>query len=449
MLQTIQRRVRAAEQSSTFSAAELWSAALFLAYMVVILLHRLPPSLGDFGDLIYQSSVLRRHMVGGVDPFHFVKQYPVPNGLATVGIGLLMLAVSWTAAAKLWLCGQFVLSWAVVRYFLRSVGHDGSLAWIVATAVFLNVNFWYGFVNFELSLCWAILLAAILYNGARWEWLCGVLLVLGFLSHMVPFALMALMLIAYAWQSRRARLLWQLAPSVILGLWYLYGRYYLSLDADGLVGMPSPIRDYSGAFWLFKVNSYLKSFGWVNPGTHTQSYVVDLLGAPLFSMMFLVNLVLAVVLGYAMLIALRRALRERHRERFIWVAALCFLPVYALGPIDALGISDPGSRVLQSVLAICLLLCAPSKSLRVAAVCTGLLAAGSLLLFARVAYSIPADQASARALPGIVEHFAHVPNHDKDEYLDALQHGDHSLAVFPTGPLLNTPLALMLPYHEQ
>ncbi len=445
----------------------------FLLYILLILAHPQPPSLGDFGDLIYQGVLLRNHMLGIADPTHLVKHYPVPNGAVTLGIALFAIVFPWTLAAKLYLCTQLALSFVVLYHFLRTriqAGHilaTNLLGCIAPAAIFLNLNFWYGFLNFELGVCWAILFASLLLRAQSPQhsypkWLFGLLLLLGFFSHMVPFAFMGLMLLTYAASRRQWRLLWQLLPSALASLWYLAGRFLLSANADGQAGMVSAVRQFSLAFWAFKINSFLKSFGWVNLGTRAGSATLALLGEPAFVALFLLNALLCGLLAWCLLHATRASLRRsphpldispapavtpdrtpdhNQQHRFLWLAVLVALPVYLLAPAAALGISDPGSRVLEVALAVGLLLCPSSRALRAAAVCATLQALVALLLFPRAAYTISPVQASAAHLPSAVLHFAHVPNHDKDEYLRALHAGDLDLEVFPTSLLLNAPAA--------
>ena len=174
-----------------------YAACLFLVYGVMILCRPEPPSLADLGDLTYQGMILRAHMLGQADPRHLVKFYPVPNGAVTLAIGLLALAMSWAMAAKVWLCVQFGLFfaaiWSVTRVRTRLGKGDNSAIWfLLPTVACFNLNFWYGFFNFELGLCLAVFFVATLLNEARREWVVGALLLAAFFSHMVPFAFMAL-----------------------------------------------------------------------------------------------------------------------------------------------------------------------------------------------------------------------------------------------------------------
>ncbi len=445
------RSVRQTAAWSRFGA--VYGVGIFALYAAVILSRGQPPSLGDLGDLTYQGMILRTHMLGGADQMHWVKRYPVPNGAVTVGIGLLALVLPWTMAAKAWLCVQFSLSIAAVLSVMRARERLGRLdhgaVWcLVPTVMFFNLNFWYGFLNFELGLCWALFFVAMLLGEIRRQWLIGAGLLLGFFSHMVAFGFMVLLLLTFLVQTRRWRLGWQLVPSLIASIWYLIGRFALHGNADGEVGMVNEMRQFSPEFWAFKVNSYLKSFGWVNLGTRAGSATLHVLGSPAYLLLFVVNAILCGLLGWCMIRTSREAFRVGSRERFVWVTSAIYFVCGLLAPSFTLGISDPGSRLLEISLAVGLLLCTDSGLLRAAAVCSLPLAAVSLVLMLRAAYVVLPVEASGRGVPQVVVHFAHVPNHNHDEYYAALREGNMRLGVFPTGLLLNAPGVKLPPSRE-
>ncbi len=426
---------------------KVFSASLFGLYVVLIAAHRGMPSLGDYGDLTYQGVLLGRHMRGLLDAAHAVKRYPVPNGAVTVGIGLLSMVLPWAGAAKLWLCGQIGLSgWALWRF--DRVRPMAGAMWVIAPgALFLNLNFFYGFLNFELGICWLVLLLAELLGGARRTWVCGVLLLLGFFSHSIAFLMMALLFVVYAVESRRWRMLRQMVLPGLVSVWYVVGRFGMAGNADGAAGMVSAVRWGSAAFWAFKANSFLKSFGWVNLGTRAGSATLGMFGEVGFVGLFAVNAVLCGCLLVGLVRGARGGLRRGSGVRFLFVGALIALPVYLLAPGAALGISDPGARVLEVAAVGCLLVCGRTGCLRWAAGCSAVLAAAGVVMFAWAGYRVVTVRAGA--LPRSVVEFAHVPNHDKDEYVEALGRGDFGLGVFPTGLLLNGPEARPPSSREQ
>jgi hypothetical protein len=423
-------------------AGALFGACLFLCYAAVILVHHQPPSLADSANWTYQGVLLARHLRGLPDPAHVLKSYPVPNSAGTLGVGLFALVVPWAWAGKLWLCAQLAVFYSTLRALVRAAGASDAAWWIAPQAIFLGVNWWYGFHNFELGLAWVLLLAALLLRRMEDKtaaaWPVGAVLVLAFFTHMIPFAFCCLLLLGFAWQTRRWRMLLQALPTMALSVWYLAGRYLLAHDADGQAGMVSPVRDYSAAFWAYKVNSYVKSFGFVNPVSDAGSVALAGLGRPLFLFLLAVNALLCLLLGWLLLREARRAYQESATRRFLWVAALVLFPVYLLAPGTALGVSDPGSRVLQTLLALAIVLgCrAGGGWLQSAAVCGGVLSVAALLLFVRDAYG-PERTGTDAGLPKAVAQFDHVPNHDMDSFYRALDAGEYGLKTFPTGMFLN------------
>ncbi len=422
--------------------AEVFGAGLFLLYGVVLFMHRWPPSMTDYANWTYQGVVLARHLEGIPDAAHALKAYPVPNSAATLGIGLFALVLPSMIAAKIWLCVQMGVTFAAVRHLARTIGATGAVWWIVPQTAFLGVNWWYGFVNFELGLAWVLLMASMLLRRERGErgrdWMLGLILVLAFFTHMIPFAFCGLLVLLYARQTGRWRTAWLLLPSAMLSLWYVAGRYLQSGNADGKAGMVETVRDYSAAFWAYKGNSYFKSFGLVNPISTHGPVALSLLGRLPFVGFVVLDLLLAGLLGWLMLSRGWLVLRTRAPERFVWMAMLVFVPVFLLAPGTALGVSDPGSRLLQTLLVPGVLLVCRGRSrlLQLASVCGAVLSLAGLLMFARVQLGPQAAIQDAR-LPGPIVQFAHVPFDDQDYFYRALDRGDYGQIVFPTGMLLN------------
>jgi hypothetical protein len=425
-------------------AGEWYAAGLFLLYAVMLLAHHSAPALCDYNDWTYEGVLLKNQMLGLPDPAHVLKHYPVPNSIGTIGIALLSLVFSWQIAAKLWLCVQLAVSFFTMRHMMRTCRSDVALWFVIPTAVFLNTNLWYGFVNFQLGLCWAILMASLLLRQEQREWMFGVLLILAFLTHMIPFAFAGLLLVLYVIQSRRTRLLWQLVPSAFLSAWYVVGRYLAANDADGQAGMVSPVRTYSAAFWAYKGNTYLKSFGFINPTDATGSVAARVVGPVVFVLSEVANIVLCLIIGWFLIQGAIKAYRERRAERFVWTAALIFGPLYLLVPGVALGVSDPGSRLLQTLLAVVIFLCVTEGrrgkgAIRLAGACATLLAIVAATLFYEVIFTTQRQTGTVVPhLPNAVATLAHVPTHTKWYYYTALERGDMNLAVFPTAMFLNT-----------
>ncbi len=422
---------------------ELYCAAVFLVYVLVILEHRSIPSLTDYANWTYQGALLRDHLLGLPDAAHALKPYPVPNSAATVGIGLLSLLMSWQLAAKLWLAGQLLFALASVRIFLRAIGADASAS-ILGAALFLNLNLWDGFINFQMGMSWVLVIAAVLLRRqpkpqTERDWIVGVLLLLTFFTHMLPFAFAALLVVLYCLELRRFRLLWQLVPSGLACIWYVCGRYLLGADADGKGGIADPVRNYSAAFWAFKGNSYLKSLGFVNPTYLGRSELVAWVGRSGFMLLFGLNLALALAVAWCTFSVLRGSLLQKTKERFLWVGVIALLPLYLLAPVSFLGISDPGSRLLQLSLVLGLLLSARfySKSLTIATGCALVLMTVDVAMFPCFAYGPEKPGESGAPLSHAVVSLAHAFNHNQDYLVQALERGDRTKPVFVTGIFLN------------
>ena len=422
---------------------EVYCVVVFLVYVLVILGHSSVPSLTDYANWTYQGLLLREHLLGLPDAAHALKPYPVPNSAATVGIGLLCLLMSWQWAARLWLAAQLVFALASIRFFLRASGAEASAS-MLGTVLFLNLNLWEGFINFQMGMSWVLVLAAVLLRRQQEpqtgrDWVVGALLLLTFFTHMLPFAFAGLVVVLYCAQAGRFRLLWQLVPSGLACVWYVAGRYLLGADADGQAGMAESVRNYSAAFWAFKGNSYLKSLGFVNPTYFGSSALVAWVGQAGFLFLFGVNLALAGAVAWCFYSGFRGEWLRRREQRFLWVGVVVLLPLYVVAPVAFLGISDPGSRLLQLSLVLGLLLCArvSGRPLRIAQGCAVVLMTVDLAMFSHFAYGPETTGAENVGLPRAVVSLAHVFNHDQDGFLRALEVGNRTEPVFATGIFRN------------
>lgn len=430
-------------------APSLYGGVLFSVYAALILVHPLPPPLGDFADWVYQGALLSRHLHGLPEAAHTLKHYPVPNSTATLLLGLLAAAMPWAMAAKIFLCLQLGIAWCAIRCYARAAKSPGWI-WLVApSGFFLNVNFWFGLIAFQLGMALLFFFLAVVLRegtGRAHTLLKAGLLLLLFFTHMVPFTFACLVVVCGAVASRRVRALAMLVPSALLLLAYTLGRFG-SGDPDAQAVPRLPFE--SAAFFAaYKGNTLLKSFGFVNPGDlHGHSVSLGVLGEVGFLLLFLLNLL--VCGGVLWMVAKEppqvwRALGRMWysvnalgSREVLWLAVLICLPVYLVLPRAMLGISDPGSRVLQASLYAGLFLCCDGKRVgRLIGVAAMVMAAAGLFLFARVAF-LTASPAGSAALPGPVQRLAMVPYASVAGYYDSLDHRDFQTGVFPTGLFTN------------
>ncbi len=124
-------------------------ATLFSLYTLFLFSSHVAPSLTDYCDWTYEGVLLRNRLLGIPDLAHTLRQYPVPNSATTLGIGLLSLVFSWQLAAKLWLFLMLLFAFLVTRFMMMLQPNQEKLLWLIVPAgIFLNVNLWYGFMNF-------------------------------------------------------------------------------------------------------------------------------------------------------------------------------------------------------------------------------------------------------------------------------------------------------------
>ncbi|MDE1155214.1 MAG: hypothetical protein PW735_05720 [Acidobacteriaceae bacterium] len=432
------------EHNVKIPAAELFAAGIFLVYAALLLFRTAPPSLTDYADWTYQGVLLRNHVLGIADPFHQLKHYPVPNSTETVGIAVFALLCSWKLAAKLWLCVQLGFSFFTLRALVRTSGAAWPI-WIIApAALFFNVSFWYGFMNFQFGLCWVLWFTAMLLMRVRssageesgWQWPLALVLIAAFFTHMIPCAFCGLLLLAYSVQTRRWRVLINLAPVFVLTLWYIAGRFLLEGNADGQTYMQETAKPFTPAFFAFKANTWLKSFGSVNP----HGWNVIFFGHTIFLLLFVLNFVLACIVLLCFLRSVRQGIRRGNELRFFWASVLLLVPFVLLLPGKALGVSDPGARLLQTVLAPTLVLLVRRDDLwmKLASIASLALSLAGLVLFQHFAFSSHYSSAQQPPKwPRALLSFTLIPNDDQDLFYRALERGDLTLEVFPTGMLLN------------
>jgi hypothetical protein len=418
-------------------------AAALLAFGASLWLHPSPPALGDFGDWTYEAVLLRDLLLGRGHAGYWLKHYPVPNSFNTAVMGLFGLVLPWKLAAKLYLCLQLLIGFvSSIAFFAaarsRHTAIRSTIWFVVPGAIFLGVNFWYGFTNFQVGVAWAMLVCALLLVGSERFVPYASLLMLAFFTHMIPCAFACLAVLLYATQYRRWRILWSLLPVALLSTAYIVGRFLFAHNADAQAHVPTQIRYLSGAFFAFKINTFLKSFGFVNPSTNADASVaLRICGDKLFLVLFGLNALLAAIFLFLVLRRGLSCLRNYCSERFLWQAIIVFVVLYLVAPGTALGVSDPGARLLQTALWMALFLAADNLwMMRIAAACGVCLLAANFVLFNKLAMAPAQPGAEETRLPSFIAHFGHMPYEDKTQYYDDLESNRFDEDIFPTGLLL-------------
>lgn len=427
----------------------LYAMALFAAYAAIILVHPTPPPLGDFADWVYQGALLARHLHGLPDTAHTLKHYPVPNSTATVLLGLLAFVMPWTLAAKIFLLLELVVAWFAIRTLALSA-NTGSWIWYVApSGFFLNINFWFGLIAFQLGMALLFFFLAANLNRKHhqgYELRNAILLILLFFTHMVPFTFACLVLVCQAALARCAKLLIAILPSAVLLVWYGWARWQ-SGNPDAQAVQRLPFHSI-GFYAAYKINTILKSFGFVNPGdSYSHSLALALLGPSGFAILFAVNLLACGAVLWLVAAALRRTWsRTRQLDvnaggygfaDAIWASIILCLPVYLLLPRATLGLSDPGSRVLQVVFYVALFLCiAHNRITQLLSAASIAMALTGLFLFVRVGYTTT-PVAGMPTAPGTASRLAIVPYAAVAGYYVSLNNGDYQTGVFTTGLFTN------------
>lgn len=419
-----------------------YAAVLCLFYALTVMMHRQPPLLGDISNWAYSGVIVARHMHGMPDAFHSVRLYPVPNTTNTLLLAALSYFLCWQLAVKLYLLLQLLLSYYSMRALARAAASP-AWVWLIAPgAAFFGINFWHGLFAFQMGVCFVFLLVAMLIDrldSDHADWPVGAMLILLFFTHMVAFTLAVLLLFFFALQVQRPRLLLQaIVPTVLVAV-YAVCRF-ASGDPDSGAALNPPLAFSSALFWAYKINTFAKSFGFVNPTAWGHSVALALQGGPLFVFLFTVNLL--VCAGLVVLFFRNLTLRDAgDRLPFLRLTVALTVAAYLLLPTSLLGIADPGSRVMQSSLWLLLFVCEANGRLtrpavRLAAAGSVILAMSGAFLFARVGWMRQTDFTTA-PVPALVEQLGKAPYDTAADLYDALDRGDFKRYVFPTGIVTN------------
>jgi hypothetical protein len=421
---------------------ELFCGLLFAAYAAIILAHREPPLLGDFGDWLYSGEVIGRLLHGVPDAFHSFKRYPVPNTTFTAVLGILCAMVSWQVAGKIYLVLHLAVAFFGMRSLARAAG-SGQWMWpVVAGAAFLSLGFWSGLMAFQLGIALLMFYLAGLLKHLDGEVPpgYGLLLLLLFFTHMVPFTFACLLLLLFCWQHKRGRPLLQLILPGIMLIWYGAGRL-MTGNIDSAVAPTTDGLFFDRMFLPYKINTILKSFGLVNPTTNDNLYssAIAVFGSRTFLLLLAINLLVCTAVVLLVMRGVIRPFRQPAGIRFFWIASAIALVAYLIVPPALLGISDPGARILQTVAWTALLLIPSGQTERglrqTAAAGAILMEATALVLFYVLPWRVP--PARQTSIPYAVAVLAKAPYAHCDYYIRGLETQERSMSVFPTALLVN------------
>jgi hypothetical protein len=422
-----------------YKAALLFVIATLCVAGFLVLKNYSAPLIGDYSEWSYHGLLLRDVLQGHPDSAYVLKNYPVPNSFTTVVLGLLMLVMPWKAAAMTWLLGEVALGlWAALELLKASGRGQGWQLLLLPPVLLLGLTYWSGFTNFNCGVYFSMLFCALLLRGAASDWLYGTLLLAIFFSHMIPFGFAVLVLGLYAAQERRWRLLWQTVPSFALSIWYFIG-LAIHNDPDAKSGMVASVPYGTPAFVAFKINGYLKSWGFVNPayGEH-DSVLLRLVGAKIFTVLFLLNAGVALIMLALLAREAWKAMQGKTKHRFFWGAMAIFYAVALVMPGVMAGVSDPGGRMMR-VAASCGLCMVGLRSgwarTLLGGCALGLLLA-DLYLLGAVSMNPPMTGTTSGPLPARVRQFAHVYYADRWTYGQSIDEGKRDLSIFPTAMFL-------------
>ncbi len=425
--------VQSRAEQAPRSAAVAWAYFLgvMTAYALVILMASRPPALVDYPDWVFQGVLLHSVLTGHPIAGYMLKPYPVPNSLTTVALGLLDCVLPWALAAKLWICAYLVLASAATWRLSKVTGtRDWRLLVALPSVLFLNLDLWWGHISFEIGLCLFLLFAAVLLQRRRTTALSALLLLL-FFTHMEACACALLLLTLAAYQRRNWTILWATAPTLLLTLWYTLGRY-TSKSASVHSAAATPYRYGSFAFLLYKFNTFLKPFGYVNAHSENGWSLTEAIFGSKVILLLVAAAFLVAGLCFSLVLRRTRGNSTPNEVLFRRFAVSAFVTAAVL-PQIMLGVADPGSRLILAGVGLGLFGTRWRRSAGTAlALCSLLFCGVNLWQFEHITRN-PQIPGKPSTLPRTVETFAHVEPRTRLYLYEALSRGQMDEAMFQTG----------------
>lgn len=343
--------------------------AIGLILSVALMIVAAPaPYLQDFGEWLYQGRILALKLTDPATVAGFVvAPYPIPNSLAPALLALLCLMIEPITAGKVFLIlllGGWL--WSIGRFTRRFAPQDsgGAAMALLATLAALASFFWYGFVSYQLGLLLFFTFLALVNEQRSPFWIARFGVVL-FLAHAMIFLAWGLFMglwVLFETPPARRRLLLALAPSGLLALWFVLGRW--------LTGFSAPIADAGiegiAELLLYKFGSPLLLGGFHNLlrpdgasllehqpwiywlGAASNALVVLTLG------IFVVRVLFNPAWNSSSPLAFTAPL-TRSAQGF----SLVVIGFYLVAPYNFFGLIHPGGRLLLPLIAVAMILANP------------------------------------------------------------------------------------------
>ena len=356
-------------------AMSLWSDrnaqryAIGLILSMALMIAAAPaPYLQDFGEWLYQGKILALKLTDPAAVAGFVvAPYPIPNSLAPALLALLCLVVEPITAGKMFLIlllGGWL--WSLERFTRRFAPQDsrGATLALLVTVAALAGFFWYGFISYQLGLLLFFTFLALVNERRSPFWIAsfGVALFLAHAMTFLAWGLFMALLVLFETPPIRRRLLLALAPSSLLALGFILGRW--------LTGFTAPVADAGIAgiteLLLYKFGSPLLLGGFHNL---LQANGVSLLEHQswLYWLGAVTNGLVALLLAIFVLRVLLKPIRIGSGQSTLTAPlirsaqgfSLAVIGFYLVAPYNFFGLIHPGGRLLLPLLATTLALADP------------------------------------------------------------------------------------------
>jgi hypothetical protein len=232
----------------------LFDRVVFAAFVVNALAYlwsfRFTP-FQDYPDWVFQGLLFCKALTGQLLSAYYLLDYPVPNAVSTVVMGLFNFLLSPEASGKLMFSIDIILFAAGSLYMLSANDiRRNSFLYYLPLLLLINFFFFLGYVNYYFSL--GILFFSLGYLIRRQDdpsriQIPAVILfaVLLYFSHAMSYTVFMLYLALQSLRNRAAmkKAFWGVLPSLILVFWYAY--HHLQ---DPKMGLPRAGNFQKSAF---------------------------------------------------------------------------------------------------------------------------------------------------------------------------------------------------------